>query len=445
MRALFSRLAVRIYVIGLSQIAVIALGAVLLWNAMVPRELPTPMSLSRYVADRIANVIDDPAALSREIASARGVVATVDVFEADGTPIVTRSAVGAPRCWAQMPADGATTAVPDSYCFARRVALEDGRAAFIAVKVPAWPPLSRVIPAAVGLPLLVIALSSLLLGRTLSHPLRLMSATARAFGDGNFDARVSLARGDELGEVAHAFDEMAERVADLLRAERELMANISHELRTPLARIRVAIDLAAEGDSHVARQSLKDIADDLAELERLIGDVLTVARLDPRSRSVASAIPALHRQRVSVNELVERAAARFRTAHPARSLLVDSAFGEVAVVGDPVLLRRVLDNLLENANAYTERPDATVDLRVEARERVAIHVVDRGAGIAPEDLKSVFNPFFRADRSRTRDTGGLGLGLVVVRRIVEAHGGTIQLESTLGRGTTATVQLPRAT
>jgi len=441
-RHLLSRLAVRVYLIGLAQIAVIALGAVALWTAMLPPEIPGPNGLARYVADRVTDAIGDRTALGREVARARGVIATVDVFDEAGGVIFRGSKPDAPTCWTSMPADGATTTIPESYCFARRTVLADGRAAYVAVKVPAWPPLSRVIPAALALPLLVIAVSSLLLGRALSRPMGRISATARAFGAGKLEARVGLQRDDELGEVARTFDDMAERVAALLRAERELMANISHELRTPLALIRVALDLAAEGDSEVARESLKDIAADLEELERLIGDVLTMARLDLGDASIVSSIPALHRQRIDVHDLVERAASRFRAAHPDRAFVVRNAADHAAIDGDPVLLRRVLDNLLENANKYSERREDGVELCADAREDVRIRIVDHGVGIAPEDLKHIFRPFFRADRSRARATGGLGLGLALVRRIVEAHGGTVHLESVVGRGTTAVVRLP---
>ncbi|HXX69525.1 MAG TPA: HAMP domain-containing sensor histidine kinase [Polyangiaceae bacterium] len=442
MRPFVPRLAVRVYLIGLAQIAVVAAGAHVLWSAMLPPELPQPATLARYVSDRILDAVGDPVALSREVARARNVVATIDIFDEAGAVVLNGSRPGAPQCWTAMPADGAITTVSESYCLARRTVLRDGRAAYVSVKVPAWPPLSRVVPVMLSVPLVIIAISSLILGRMLSRPMQRISAAARAFGAGKLGVRVALERDDEVGEVARAFDDMAERVADLLRAERELMANISHELRTPLARIRVALDLAAEGDSEVARESLKDIAADLEELEKLIGDVLTVARLDLSDASIVSSIPALRRQRVDVHDLVERAASRFRSRHPQRAFVVENTAEHAAVNGDPVLLRRVLDNLLENANKYSNRPEDGVELRADAQDGVCIRVVDHGIGIATDDLKRVFRPFFRADRSRNRATGGLGLGLVLVRRIVEAHGGRVHLESIVGQGTTAVVHLP---
>jgi signal transduction histidine kinase len=113
---------------------------------------------------------------------------------------------------------------------------------------------------------------------------------------------------------------------------------------------------------------------------------------------------------------------------------------------DPVLLRRVIDNLLENAHKYTDKPDRPITLQAKVEgERAIIDVIDRGIGISEEDQKRLFEPFFRVDRSRARSTGGLGLGLLLARRIVEAHGGTLTMASVLNEGTTATVTLPITT
>jgi two-component system OmpR family sensor kinase len=143
--------------------------------------------------------------------------------------------------------------------------------------------------------------------------------------------------------------------------------------------------------------------------------------------------------------VLERAASRFRAAHPARPLTAEIRVDLPVIDGDPVLLRRVVDNLLENAHKYSKRAEDEVELRAEASAAsVRIEVVDRGIGIAAEDLPLVFRPFFRADRSRTRATGGLGLGLALAKRIVDAHGGTLAIESRLGEGTRAIVELPIA-
>ncbi len=291
--------------------------------------------------------------------------------------------------------------------------------------------------------LVVVAVCSWILTRSLTRPLRTLSRTAREFGSGRLDARARLAQQDELGDVSRAFDEMADQVTSLLRSERELLANVSHELRTPLARIRMGLGVATEGDPEIARASLAGIAEDLDELERLIADILTTARFDLADASAAG-IPPLRRERVPVAELLARAVSRFRAAHPARTLHVDSAAPEASVDGDPVLLRRALDNLLDNADQYSERAGDAVELVVRATDGLVIDVIDHGAGIAPEDLARIFQPFFRADRSRTRATGGLGLGLALTKRIVDAHGGTLELTSTPSEGTRARMSLPTA-
>jgi signal transduction histidine kinase len=440
-----TRLAIRIYLIGLAQIAAMVVGSIALAYVIFPKEVPQPLGMARYVADDVARVVGDPAALALELSRGRGVVANVDIVDELGVRRVSTLPFGSPRCWnGPMPADGDTTEAPPdgSPCYARRLMLPDGQRGYIAVRMPPWVLVGRFVPAVLVMAALVVAVASLLLGRSLSLPLRRMSSAAQAFGNGNLRARVGLKRRDELGRVAREFDEMAERVSDLLRTERELLASVSHELRTPLARIRVALDLAAEGDADVARESLKDIAGDLEELERLIGDVLTAARLD--LGEFRKAIPPLRREEVDVHDLVSRAESRFRAEHPGRALVADVSSDCTWVHGDPVLLRRALDNLLENANKYTDGCESPIEIRADVPDGLRIRVIDHGAGIAPEDIKRLFRPFFRADRSRTRATGGLGLGLVLVRRIIEAHRGTVGLESQLGEGTVVTVLLPMA-
>jgi signal transduction histidine kinase len=440
-----TRLAIRIYLIGLAQIATLVVGSVALAFVIFPKVVPQPLGMARYVADDVARAAGDPVALAHEISRYDGVAANVDIVDGRGVLRLSTLPPGSARCWnGPMPADGATTEAPPSRspCYARRLTLPDGQQGYIAVRMPPWVLVGRFVPAVLIMAALIVAVASLLLGRSLSVPLRRMSAAAQAFGNGNLRARVGLKRRDELGRVAREFDEMAERVSDLLRTERELLASVSHELRTPLARIRVALDLAAEGDADVARESLKDIAGDLEELERLIGDVLTAARLD--LGEFRKAIPPLRREQVDVHDLVARAESRFRAEHPRRGLVADVSTDCTWVHGDPVLLRRALDNLLENANKYTDGVDDPIEIRADVPDGLRIRVIDHGVGIAPEDIKRLFRPFFRADRSRARATGGLGLGLVLVRRIIEAHRGTVTLESHLGKGTVVTVLLPMA-
>lgn len=286
------------------------------------------------------------------------------------------------------------------------------------------------------------AITSIIFARSLAVPLQKLASTARAFGSGTLNARTGMRRHDELGQVAEAFDEMAERLTHLLRSQKELLANVSHELRTPLARIRVALDLANEGSAELARESLADIAEDLNELERLVSDVLTAARLDLTTEQSPGATPPLRREHVEAATLLDKAAARFRSAHPEHRLDVRLEGTLPVLDADPVLLRRAFDNLLDNAGKYSE-PRTTVQLLARPLEHgLQVEVHDEGIGIDANDLPHLFTPFFRSDRSRARKTGGVGLGLALARRIVVAHGGTLTLESQSGQGTTARVTLP---
>lgn len=450
------RLALRIYLAGLAQIAVVVLGFLLLARVRAATDAARERE-ARAAVEAVAAKLGDDAAVRAELDRvAREAGATITIHDDRGRIVATNRRKGDPPPpppppdhpfgphhppGEPHPPGGPRPPGFPAPAFVIPVHLPGGGqgVAVFALLTPPGP--SRDAPAIVAIVLAAVGIVSLLLARSLARPLGRLSRAARAFGAGKLDARAALARSDEIGDVAAAFDEMAERITHLLRAEKELLANVSHELRTPLARIRVALDLAEEGDAETAREALRDIAEDLAELERLISDVLTAARLDLGPGS--NGIPPLRREPVSVAAMLDHAASRFRAAHPGRPLAVTLAEDLPVIEGDPILLRRVFDNLLENAHKYSRAPgdDVALTAACDAAE-VRIEVRDHGIGIAAEDLPHVFQPFFRADRSRTRATGGLGLGLALARRIIDAHAGAIALESHPGEGTRAVVRLP---
>jgi two-component system OmpR family sensor kinase len=299
-------------------------------------------------------------------------------------------------------------------------------------------PWSYVIPLGAAI-LVLVGVASVWFSRRLVRPLDQLAAAARRFGAGDIAARADLTRADEVGDVGRAFDEMAARTAAVLHAQRQLMGDVSHELRTPLARIRVALELAAE-DPIAATDVLADVGADLDEIDQLINDILTTSRLDGEHVN-------LDREATSVSELVDRATRRFTTRHPGRKLerpSDDAPGGDRPIRCDPVLLRRALDNLLDNAAKYSEAGTA-VTLAVQPNgASIAFEIVDRGIGMSPAELDRAFTPFWRADGSRARKTGGVGLGLALARRIARAHGGDVTLASHPGQGTTARLEVPLA-
>jgi two-component system, OmpR family, sensor kinase len=306
-----------------------------------------------------------------------------------------------------------------------------------------WPdrggfPWSYVIPLGAAI-LVLVGFASIWFSRRLVRPLDQLAAAARRFGAGDITARVELTRADEVGDVGRAFDDMADRTAAVLQAQRQLMADVSHELRTPLARIRVALELAAE-DPIAATDVLADVGADLDEIDQLINDILTTSRLDGEQVKI-------DREATSVSELVDRASRRFVARHPGRKLerpADDVPAGDRPIHCDPVLLRRALDNLLDNAAKYSD-VGTPITLAVQPNgTSVAFEIVDRGIGMSPAELDRAFTPFWRADGSRARKTGGVGLGLALARRIARAHGGDVTLASHLGQGTTARLEVPLA-
>jgi signal transduction histidine kinase len=327
-----------------------------------------------------------------------------------------------------------------------RIVVRSDDGSLIAVYAPNRPgyPWGYVIPLGAMI-LVLVGIASVWFSRRLARPLDHLANAARRFGDGDMTARANLTRADEVGDLGRTFDEMADRTAAVLRSQRQLMGDVSHELRTPLARIRVALELAAE-DPVAATDVLADVGADLDEIDQLINDILTTARLDGDHTKI-------DREPTSLTELVDRAARRFTVRHPGRTLeRVQGAASEAdgdaqsdddrSIPCDPVLLRRALDNLLDNAAKYSDAGTPVVLAVRPNGTSVAFEVVDRGIGMSAAELVRAFTPFWRADSSRARKTGGVGLGLPLARRIARAHGGDVTLASHPGQGTIARLEVP---
>ena len=293
----------------------------------------------------------------------------------------------------------------------------------------------------IGIVLLLLALVSLPYARAITRPLEKLTDAARRIGAGELSTRSGISRNDEVGALAKAFDEMAGRLENLVRSEKELLANVSHELRTPLARIRIALQIAEETEDVTKIQShLVGIGGDLGELEQLINDTLTAARLD---LAQGRAEMPLRREAIRVDELVALAVQRFEQLHTPFALQTRITDGDFEFQADRVLLRRVLDNYLDNAARYADAEAGPVEIKATVREKVLrVEVNDQGSGVAEEDVPRLFDPFFRTDSSRARRSGGVGLGLALCKRIVEAHGGEVGVGLRPGGGMSFWMQLP---
>ncbi len=264
--------------------------------------------------------------------------------------------------------------------------------------------------------------------RRLLRPVRTLGDGVARLAAGELDVVLPAPTRDELGAVTSAFNEMVGRVREMIRARDRLLLDVSHELRSPITRMRVAVELLPEGRERAGMTA------DLAEMEAMIAELLELERLrDGRGLRIA---------RIDLAPVVRELAAAFRDRPPGVRIVAMPA--EVIVEGDAEKLRIVLRNLLENAIKYSLPDSAPVEVLVEAGdEAVTIRVTDDGQGVPEEDRASIFEPFFRVDRARTRAPGGYGLGLSICKRIVEASGGRISAHANARRGMGFVVELPR--
>jgi two-component system, OmpR family, sensor kinase len=388
---------------------------------------------SYHIVNNLAYLRNDPERLRAQLASLSPMQFQVTLYDGDRQLIGSSVSTPAPLSFIESPP-------LEGWTFVHEVR-EGSRLVVIGIFRFSEPSFRSLAPAlAVLIACLVVLV--FVIARHVGIPMQRIAETARRFGRGELTARVGLARKDEIGEVGRAFDEMANRVTLLMSAQRELMANVSHELQTPLARVQVAVDLMIDGVSDQAMELLPDISNDLGEVERLIDDVMTLSRFDLAHVEGQSVTAPLRCETAAITNLIERAAARFRAQHPGRHLVIRCQPDLPSLWVDPMLVRRVIDNLLENARKYSE-PDTAIEVIADGfGSYVRIEIRDRGIGIEATDLKRIFTPFFRTDRSRTRATGGVGLGMVLARRVVEAHGGNIRVDSKPNQGTVITFELP---
>ncbi|GEM_PF-1654169 len=281
-------------------------------------------------------------------------------------------------------------------------------------------------------------LSLLVVGRAL-RPLEAITRGAERLSRGDYDYRVALDAGDdEVGRLAAAFDRMAAAVGTAFARQRRFVADASHELRTPLTALRGYTDvllLGLDEDRDTTERVLRAMQEDLGRMSRLVDDLLMLARLD-------GGVP-LQRGPLLLADLLAAAADELAVISRGRHhIVIDPAPPEALLWADRDRLRQVLSNLIANACAYAPS-GSTIQLRAVQRQSwAAIQVCDNGPGIPPSDLARLGERFYRGDTARSRSTGGTGLGLAIARAIVQAHGGTLTVESTLGKGTTVTIRLP---
>lgn len=275
-----------------------------------------------------------------------------------------------------------------------------------------------------------------LFARNLVAPINRITRTARAIKEGDLSARTNLTGEDEIARLGATFDAMAASVEKDRQLERRLTTDVAHELRTPLMAIQATVEAMVDGVYEADEERLVTVNSEVQRLSRLVDALLKLSRLENRTTPMKEEI-------VDVGELIEGIVSTHEMFVSDSGLTMTyHAEPNVYVVGDPDMIRQATANLISNAVRYTPE-GGHIDVTVKRGDIMAsIAVKDTGIGLTREEAKMVFSRFWRADAGRTRESGGLGVGLAVVKEIVDRHGGWVQVEGEKGKGACFTIHIP---
>ncbi len=286
------------------------------------------------------------------------------------------------------------------------------------------------------LALIFIGLAVFFLVHPIEVRLKHLETTTNEFAHGDLHVRTPISGNDAVGSLEETFNYMADRIVSLIRAQQELTNAVSHELRTPIARLRFGLDMIGMSTSHDEQEErLKGMDRDLSDLDHLIDELLMYARL-------GAAAPKIQFEPVNMNELIEKVCTNLTSIFP--DIEFDWKVDKNApqeVLAEPKYLQRAIHNLVSNGSRYANKKILCTFSVTENDCVIAIE--DDGPGIPEDERARVFSPFTRLDDSRTRKTGGYGLGLAIVRRIVRWHKGKIWIESSSMQGARFVMTWPR--
>lgn len=298
-----------------------------------------------------------------------------------------------------------------------------------------------------GLGIIIAVVSSglvcYLLAWSMTSPVTRLRKAAQSLAAGDLTARLGAptrGRRDELAELMRDFDRMAERIEGLVESQSRLLKDVSHELRSPLARLSVALGLAQQKAAPEVEASLNRIELEADRLNQLIQRLLTISRLE-------SGTDGIRKTRLSLRQLVDHVARDVEYETPGRGCKVSAdPADEFLMEGDPELLRSAIENVARNATRYTAE-GTVVEIRLERQTNekgaeAVIRVLDSGPGVPNEALEKIFEPFYRLDDARNRQTGGAGLGLSITDRAVRLHGGQLRASNRPEGGLEVEIRIP---
>ena len=289
---------------------------------------------------------------------------------------------------------------------------------------------------AAAMAILLASCIGFLFARNLVGPINRMTKTAKAIKEGDLSARTDLHGEDEIARLGETFDEMADSVEKDRELERRLTTDVAHELRTPLMAIQSTVEAMVDGVFEADPEHLETVNSEVQRLSRLVDSLLKLSRLENRANPMKEEV-------VDVGQLISGIIATHDAFVTDSGLTLEYQADEgVRVLGDADMIRQATANLISNAVRYTPE-GGHITVQVKRGDLMAsIAVRDTGIGLSPEECKMVFSRFWRADAGRNRESGGLGIGLAVVKEIVDRHGGWVQVEGRKDEGACFTIHIP---
>jgi len=267
------------------------------------------------------------------------------------------------------------------------------------------------------------ALLSFLLTRTVLRPLSDMTEVTQRIAEGDYSARVTVGSGDEVGKLGWSFNRMADRLETVEQLRRGMVVDFAHELRTPLTSVRGYLEALADGVVQPTRETFTILQDEILRLVRLVEDLHQLTKAD-------AARAYLSRESVNLSDLVHQVLELHRFQFQSRDIDVKTEFSEdgTTVLADRDKMLQVLRNLVQNAGQYTpEGGTLRVTVQRDA-DNAKVTFANSCAGVTEADMSSIFERFYRVEKSRSRDSGGAGIGLSIVKELVDAHGGRVGAE-----------------
>ncbi|WP_286184455.1 HAMP domain-containing sensor histidine kinase [Bacillus sp. SD075] len=279
------------------------------------------------------------------------------------------------------------------------------------------------------------------LSKALTRPLIAMKEATTKLSKGNFSVAVPVRSHDELGELAQSIQGLANELNYLTKERNEFLASISHELRTPLTYIKGYADIARRKDLDASERTryLEIIQDESERLNGLLDELFNMARMDVNTFTISKETVQISSFLQNIHEKVLPAFANERIQLNLECK--DDLFIDI----DPSRFEQVILNLLDNALKYSNEYTVTAIKATKCLGRISISIIDQGVGIPPEDIPHIFDRLYRVEKSRARDTGGFGLGLSIVKQLVEIQGGTISVKTNLEQGMCFTITFKEIT